>query len=75
MVSLVVNIASLPNVHSRRSSLGWLVVQLAIMQSIPRRVGGIVKTKQDDLLFWDTVLFGDLVGVAYISLVAIVAKR
>ena len=69
--TLVVNVASSVHVHARSSGVG-LVEELA-----RDRVGGVVRnvvvSHQDDVVFWDAVGFGDLVCVASIGLVAIVA--
>jgi hypothetical protein len=51
---------------------GWLVEQFT-WEWVLSAVGNIIVGKVDDLVLWDTVLLQELVGVASISLMSVVA--
>jgi len=70
--SLIVDLTSGIDILTWSSLCGWLVENLT-WEWVFSAVGNIIVGKMDDLVLWDTVLLQDLVSVAGISLMSVVA--
>ena len=70
--ALVVDLAAIIDIGAWSSLLGWLVEDLAL-EWVSGVVGNIIVSEVDDLVLRDTVGLKDLVSMAGISLVSVVA--
>lgn len=73
LVTLVVNLAALIDVDTLFTVLGGLVEKFSL-EWVVRRVGYIIIRDHDDLVLWNTILSGDMVSVAAISLMSVVLE-
>ena len=69
--ALVLDVASIVDVESLGTRLGWLIEKLA-WEWVLGMVGDIIVCHHDDLVLWDTVLLNQLVCMAGVSLMSVV---